>query len=123
MKMELTVVRLKLTQEPVAVFEKQNCMVKLASLIDEVTTPSDCEYADYSADVDFAILFGSPMDKDWRDDETAVCDSARIGWGLLSEMEDIFSDPDIIWAEIPVFIDAIALRSDGLEILTKGDVF
>ena len=121
--LELTFVRLKCTKEPVAIFEKVNCMAKLAFLIDEIATPSDCEYCDQPMKIELSILFSFGMGRFWRQDNSAIAESASFGFNFLSEIEDVYTDEDIEWCEIPAFVDSISTMNDGAEKLLNGDIF
>lgn len=121
--LEITLVRLIGTGEPVAVFDRVKSINELARKVDEVATPSDCEYVDAVIKTDFSLLFASPMGKIWQDSGEDFLEGASIGYGMLSEIEDLFLDEFLEWSEIPKEIDSICLRRDAETVMLSGDIF
>ena len=68
-ELELTIVRLTKTKEPVAVFDRVDCIFKLGFKTDEVANPTECEYADVEVLCDFEVFFKSKFESDCEDDE------------------------------------------------------
>ena len=121
-KLELTVVRMKATQEPVAVFDKVKTIGKLVNKIDEVTTPSDCEYADVQIQCDISIFFRQSMGEFWKEDDDSILDNCEIGWSMASEIESIFNDDEIEWAEITPELNKCVSTQPDL-VIEQGDIF
>lgn len=95
----LTIVRLIKTKEPVAVFDRVDCIFKLGFKTDEVANPTECEYADVEVLCDFEVFFKSKFESDCEDDE--FFDKASFGFDMLSEVHDKFNCADVEWCAFP----------------------
>lgn len=98
-ELELTIVRLKKTKEPVAIFDRVDCIFKLGFKTDEVANPAACEYADVEILCDFEVFFKSRFKSDCEEDE--FFDKASFGFDMLSEAHDKFNSSDVEWCEFP----------------------
>lgn len=114
MNIKITLVRLKENKEPVAVFEKIDCIVSLGAYIDEVTDPARCEYCDYELKEDFKLLFFDNCDEfnENEDVQFAALDSLSLGFDFKVKVIQAFLDKKNDWAEFPENFDCL---SDSLE--------
>lgn len=53
---EVTMVRLKGSHEPVAIYGQVNDLIALGRMVDEIVDPAACDYADCVINVDFGIV-------------------------------------------------------------------
>jgi hypothetical protein len=121
-KLELTVARLIKTQEPVGAWHDVKTMGQLVNALDEVATPSACEYADVSIECDLSFLFKSRMGKNWRDSDDLFIDTCSVGWGVLSELDDLFNDESVSWTAVPFELNS-CMGEDADLMIERGDIF
>ena len=121
-KLDLTVARLIKTQEPVGAWHGIKTMGQLVNALDEVATPSSCEYVDVSIECCLSFLFKSRMGKNWRDSDDLFVDTCSVGWGVLSELDDLFNDDSIVWTAVPHELNS-CMGSDADLLIERGDIF
>ena len=113
MKLNLTIIRLIETREPVAIYEQVNDIMELGFRIDEITDPKICEYSDVELDVPFEMVCGGQFPK------FTVCENEQFdaiaamspGDDVTIELLKCFLDPDVLWMEMPVDFDYLASSS------------
>lgn len=113
MKIELTLVRLKRTREPVAVFEKTDSIVHLGQMIDEITSPGDCEYMDAEIDLKLSMLCACQF-PDFATNEQIQYDaisSMCMGDEMAIQILDLFSDSSTFWIEMPSGFDYLSAKN------------
>ncbi len=120
----LTLVRMRETGEPVAVFEHVDDLITLGRMIEEVTDPSECQYADADIAFDFGLLFPEPT-PDFSDSEEVagdVMDSAELCWQGKSKILDVFVDDETEWCDFPFGLDCLSINAPLADRLS-GDIF
>lgn len=102
-KINITLVRAKETQEPVAVFNHVDDIVKLGQMIDELTDPSICQYADHKIKIEFGILFplGSSDCDDHYDCDDEIISSGKMICDMQSLVAEAFKCKKLKWADMP----------------------
>lgn len=103
MYVELTIVRLAETKEPVAVFDQVDCIALLGSMIDEVTDPASCEYADVFIDLPITLLLSTQKPDFMKDEYSQIdaTDSMHMGWEMSESIKNVYIDDSIEWLEMP----------------------
>jgi len=103
MKINVTLVRCKETKEPVAVFEQVDDIVRLGQMIDELTDPSICQYADHKIKIEFGILF--PLGPSGCDDpyncDDEIINSGKMTYSMIDGMRHVFENTKLEWADLP----------------------
>lgn len=129
MKIDMTLVRLIENKEPVAVFEKIDCIVTLGAAIDEVTDPARCEYCDFSIEGSLSLLFFSNCDGFDEDEDIQLksMEGLSIGFDFKIKIMEAFLDSKNEWTEFPSNFDCLSV---GTEIQDRfwssnelGDIF
>lgn len=130
MKLELTLVRLKKTREPVAIYEMENDIVELGNKIDMITSPSECEYLDCEINIPFSMVCSGQFPDFATNEESQfeAIESMRPGEDFCSELLELFTDNSSLWMDMPNGFDYLSRnrsfedRFTGQE-STEEDVF
>lgn len=120
--LQLTLVRLTETKEPVAVFDRQDCIFTLGRKTDEVTDPALCEYADVEIFCEIEILFKSQFFEWPLEDESEFSEGASFGFQMLDCVQDKYLDENIEWCEFPSGYDYLKSDGDADDRLLKSEV-
>jgi hypothetical protein len=104
-EINITLVRLKKTKEPVAVFENDMDITELGKAIDEITDPSECEYVDIDIFVPLQINFFSHCVEDEDCHE-----NARIGFNFMEEILSYMKDDFLSWIPMPRNYDYLSIN-------------
>lgn len=110
MIIELTLVRLKKTREPVAIYEMENDIVELGNKIDIITSPSDCEYLDCEINVPFSMVCTGQF-PDFATSEQSqfeAIESMRPGEDFCAELLELFTDNSSHWMDMPSGFDYLS---------------
>lgn len=117
-ELELTIVRLTKTKEPVAIFNRFDCIFHLGQNVDQVTDPALCEYADVEITCSLEVFFYKSF-KNKGDEE--FFENASLGWDFLSEAQDKFASADTEWCEFPSGFDYVSSSGDATDRLLKSE--
>ena len=112
MKIELTLVRLKRTREPVAVYEIVNDIVELGNKVDTITSPSECEYLDCEINIPFSMICAGQFPDFATNEESQfeAIESMYMGEDWCSELQSFFTDNSSLWVEMPVGFDYLGIN-------------
>ena len=130
MKIELTLVRLKSTREPVAIYEREDDIVELGNKIDIVTYPGACQYLDCEINMPFSMICTGQF-PDFATDEDSQFDAIEsmcLGEQICLELQSLFTDNTSLWVDMPTEFDYLSSSKsfeyrfhDGER--TKEDIF
>jgi hypothetical protein len=109
-----TLVRMKKTKEPVAIFERENDIIELGRKVDEVCDPSLCEYLDIDLNVNFSLLchIGSHVIDD-TDFYEEIISGATLTGSMSQSIATAFQNKKNKWLGLPCGVDFL---STGLSI-------
>ena len=119
-EIELTIVRMTKTKEPVAIFNRFDCIFRLGQNVDQVTDPSLCEYADVEITCSLEVFFYKTFKS--KNDDSEFFDNASLGYDFLSEAQDKFDSSDTEWCEFPSGFDYVSSHGDATDRLLKSEV-
>lgn len=107
MYIEVTMVRLKDTKEPVLIVEHTDDIVHLGQLVDYVTSPSHCEYTDATLEVDLEMVcMGSfPKFASCEDEAGSAVSGFSMGVAMAESVLDLFQDEFLHWIDMPEGFD------------------
>lgn len=114
MIIEVTLVRLKRTREPVAIYESVDNIVELGIKIDQIVDPQECEYLDAEMEIDFSLVCrGQFPEFSVREEVQLEAIEAFVPDNEMAfTMLELFTDSSSLWCEMPQGFDYLSSRPD-----------